>query len=131
MSADNNSATLNVFCQNLRAAPMSISILGELTLIAGRRDFSLITKENQKFEHLKNPESFSASVIQVSNTGYKAFQNAHVAINDIARKSKLMPGFMREIQTLLLSGYAVHGKLDAIKEMANHCEEISSKVAID
>ena len=35
---------------------------------------------------------------------------------------------MREIQTLLLSGYAVHGKLDAIKEMANHCEEISSNL---
>ena len=70
------SKVIEIYCQNLKSMPMSISILGELMMIATKRDFSLITKENHKFEILKHPESFRASVVQVFIMGYKAFQNA-------------------------------------------------------
>ena len=121
------SKVIEIYCQNLKSMPMSISILGELMMIATKRDFSLITKENHKFEILKHPESFRASVVQVFIMGYKAFQNAHTCMSTIARDSKLMPIFMTEIQKLSLNGYKNKAKLESVQRIAENYISLSSK----
>ena len=62
----------------LTPAPLSIALLGQLMLVAGEKDFSL---ENQRpengFQFIHHPKSFRACLVQVSNTGWRAFNAAH------------------------------------------------------
>ena len=62
----------------LTPAPLTIALLGQLLLIAGEKDFSL---ENQRpengFRYIEHPKSFRACLVQVSNTGWIAFNEAH------------------------------------------------------
>ena len=123
------SKIIELYCQNLKSMPMSIYILGELMMIATKRDFSLITHENHKFEILRHPESFRSSVVQVFIMGYKAFQNAQISMSTIARDIKLMPIFMTEIQKLSFSGYKNKAKLESVERIAENCINLSSKWA--
>ena len=63
----------------LTPAAMSIALLGQLMIIAGENtDFSLEHQKPEKgFKHIKHPESFRACLVQVSNTGWRAFNEAH------------------------------------------------------
>lgn len=65
----------------LTPAPMCIALLGQLMLISTEKDFSL---EKQRplngFKYIEQPESFSASLVQVSNAGWRAFNEAHKVI---------------------------------------------------
>ena len=62
----------------LTPAPMTIALLGQLMLIAGEKDFSLENQRPEKgFQFIKHPESFRACLVQVSNTGWRAFNEAH------------------------------------------------------
>jgi len=62
----------------LTPAPMTIALLGQLMIIAGEKDFSLENQRPEKgFQHIAHPESFRACLVQVSNTGWRAFNEAH------------------------------------------------------
>jgi hypothetical protein len=62
----------------LSAAPMALKILGQLTLVATNRDFALNDgKTPVKFNYLKYPGSFRASLSQVSNETWYSFYQAH------------------------------------------------------
>ena len=62
----------------LTPAPMCIALLGQLMLISTEKDFSLKKQEPlDGFKYMKHPESFRASLVQVSNAGWKAFNEAH------------------------------------------------------
>ena len=66
----------------LTPAPLSIALLGQLMLVAGEKDFSLEKQRPEKgFKFIKHPESFRACLVQVSNTGWRAFNEAHKARN--------------------------------------------------
>ena len=59
-------------------APFSIALMGQLMLIAGEKDFSLENQRPEKgFQFIKHPESFRACLVQVTNDGWKAFNEAH------------------------------------------------------
>ena len=59
-------------------APLSIALLGQLMLVAGEQDFSLaMQRPDQGFKFIKHPESFRACLVQVSNFGWRAFNEAH------------------------------------------------------
>ena len=62
----------------LTPAPLSIALLGQLMLVAGEKDFSLENQRPEKgFKFIEHPESFRACLVQVSNTGWRAFNEAH------------------------------------------------------
>lgn len=62
----------------LTPAPMCIALLGQLMLISTEKDFSLKKQEPLGgFKNMKYPESFRASLVQVSNAGWRAFNEAH------------------------------------------------------
>ena len=62
----------------LTPAPMTIALLGHLLLIAGEKDFSLENQKPEKgFKFIEHPESFRACLVQVSNRGWRAFNEAH------------------------------------------------------
>merc|ERR1719153_977347 len=74
----------------LNAAPLSVNILGTLCLIATGPDFSLKVKD-LKFDLLRCPESFRASLCQISNEGYFAFLEADTQMNKIRMLTNEIP----------------------------------------
>lgn len=82
-SEKNETAFLMMFlnmnwAELLTSAQLSIARLGQLMLVAGEKDFSL---ENQRpkegFQFIQHPESFRACLVQVSRSGWRAFNEAH------------------------------------------------------
>lgn len=66
----------------LTPAPLSIALLGQLMLVAGEKDFSLAKQRPEKgFKFIQHPESFRACLVQVSNCGWRAFNEAHKVRN--------------------------------------------------
>ena len=74
---------------NLVAAPLSLNILGQLCIVAASspRDFPL-KRGDKPFEYLRHPDSFVASLAQVSNEGHAAFYKAHTTLDHIMRASE-------------------------------------------
>ena len=65
----------------LTPAPMCIALLGQLMLISTEKDFSLEKQRPENgFKYIEHPESFRASLLQVSNAGWRAFNEAHKVI---------------------------------------------------
>ncbi|KAF7236220.1 ATP synthase epsilon chain, chloroplastic [Varanus komodoensis] len=88
----------------LMPAPISIAILGELIFIStGQGDFSINKLPPLGgFQHLKYPESFKASLCQVSNRGWIAFNEAHVNMDQIRLLASGIPGQMKTIVRTLI-----------------------------
>ena len=78
---------------NLLAAGPSIALLGQLQLVSARIDFSLLKDgESSNCQYLKFPESFRASLLQITHAGWDAFQKAEIKMERIAMNSKRIPG---------------------------------------
>ncbi|XP_066472103.1 chromosome partition protein Smc-like [Tiliqua scincoides] len=112
----------------LSPAPLSIAVLGHLICIsAGQGDFSINKNPPpQGFEHIKYPNSFRASLCQVSNEGWHAFNEAHVNMDQIRLLTASIPGRIKDIvQTLFQEVEVVDallpGQLRSLKSIAEKC----------
>lgn len=89
----------------LTPAPMSIALLGQLMLIAGEKDFSLESqKPKDGFQFIQHPKSFRACLVQVSNAGWRAFNEAHKNMDTIRLYSAKVPGQVKKVVRTLVSG---------------------------
>jgi len=89
----------------LTPAPMTIALLGHLLLIAGEKDFSLEQQKPEKgFQFIKHPESFRACLVQVSNTGWRAFNEAHKNMDAIRLYSGQVPDQVKKVVRTLVRG---------------------------
>ena len=78
---------------NLLAAAPSIALLGQLQLVSASIDFSLLKDgETSNCQYLKFPDSFRASLLQITHAGWDAFQKAEVNMERISLNSKRIPG---------------------------------------
>ena len=78
---------------NLLAAAQSIELLGQLQLVSASIDFSLLKDgETSNCKYLKFPDSFRASLLQITHAGWDAFQKAEVNMERISLNSKRIPG---------------------------------------
>ena len=65
-------------------APFAIALLEDLIIISAGTDFSLEEKPPKAgFKHLRYPHSFRASLVQVSNSIWDAFSEAHTSMDQI------------------------------------------------
>ncbi|XP_068731973.1 uncharacterized protein [Montipora capricornis] len=89
----------------LTPAPLSIAILGQLMLVAGEKDFSLENQRPEKgFQFIQHPESFRACLVQVSNSGWRAFNEAHKNMDAIRLYSAQVPDQVKKVVRTLVSG---------------------------
>ncbi|RMX39505.1 hypothetical protein pdam_00015413 [Pocillopora damicornis] len=89
----------------LTPAPMSIALLGQLMLIAGEKDFSLESqKPKDGFQFIQHPRSFRACLVQVSNAGWRAFNEAHKNMDTIRLYSAKVPEQVKKVVRTLVSG---------------------------
>ncbi|XP_072123087.1 uncharacterized protein [Mobula birostris] len=87
----------------LMPGPLSIAILGEIIFISAGEDFAIdkiVPKEG--FKYMKYPKSFRASLVQVSNEGWRAFQEAHKNMDQIRLLAVNIPIDMRDVVKFLM-----------------------------
>ncbi|XP_062309339.1 uncharacterized protein LOC134013696 [Osmerus eperlanus] len=87
----------------LTPAPMSIAFLGELVFISANQDFSI--KEGgpvDGFKLIKYPDSFRACLMQVCNSGWRAFNEAHKSMDKICLHTRNVPTYMKRAVQILI-----------------------------
>ena len=89
----------------LSQTPYIIASLGHLLLISAEQDFSLYERrENPKFECIKNPDSFRASVAQVSRGVWQSFHTAHNSMKQIRIKSNTIASDVKKAADIIQKG---------------------------
>uniref|UniRef100_A0A3B1IR91 Uncharacterized protein n=1 Tax=Astyanax mexicanus TaxID=7994 RepID=A0A3B1IR91_ASTMX len=89
----------------LTPAPLSIAILGELVFISSKTDFS-INKNPPKdgYKYIRYPDSFRACLMQVCNSGWGAFNEAHKNMDQIRLHTMTVPNYMKTAVKILFPG---------------------------
>ncbi|XP_027014804.2 uncharacterized protein LOC113650581 [Tachysurus fulvidraco] len=117
----------------LTPAPLSIAILGELVFISSNTDFS-INKNPPKvgYKFIKYPESFRACLMQVCNSGWWAFNEAHKNMDQIRLYTMAVPDYMKMAVKILFQGsdevVEAHlpEQLENIRVVADDCLELAN-----
>ncbi|KAK2864866.1 hypothetical protein Q7C36_004020 [Tachysurus vachellii] len=117
----------------LTPAPLSIAILGELVFISSNTDFS-INKNPPKdgYKFIKYPESFRACLMQVCNSGWWAFNEAHKNMDQIRLYTMAVPDYMKMAVKILFQGsdevVEAHlpEQLENIRVVAEDCLELAN-----
>eukprot|EP00092_Neocalanus_flemingeri_P022121 GFUD01023997.1.p1 GENE.GFUD01023997.1~~GFUD01023997.1.p1 ORF type:complete len:725 (+),score=235.41 GFUD01023997.1:49-2223(+) len=119
----------------LSAGPLSVNILGHLCLIATGPDFSLLVEKSEfEFKRLKSPESFRASLCQISNEGYWAFLEADKQMDKIRMLTEQIPGSLKSCLQILFKGSVddvsdyLPIELCRIKEISVSCKTAAQQV---
>ncbi|XP_060759891.1 uncharacterized protein LOC132870269 [Neoarius graeffei] len=117
----------------LTPAPLSIAILGELVFIASKTDFS-INKNPPKggYQFIRYPDSFRACLMQVCNSGWRAFNEAHKNMDQIRLHTMTVPDYMKTAVKILFQGndevVQAHlpDQLENIRIIADDCLELAN-----
>ncbi|KNE63313.1 hypothetical protein AMAG_08452 [Allomyces macrogynus ATCC 38327] len=119
----------------LSPAPMCIAILGQLQLVATKRDFSIRdSAPTGGFQHIKYPDSFRACLVQVTNNGWRAFNTAHTKMNQVKLLSGGMPDKIETIFKILVVGSIEEVQqvlplvLSSVSRDAQQCETLAKAV---
>ncbi|XP_051722521.1 uncharacterized protein LOC127497814 [Ctenopharyngodon idella] len=116
----------------LTPAPLSIAILGELVFISSSTDFS-INKNPPKngYKFIKYPDSFRACLMQVCNSGWWAFNEAHKSMDQIRLHTAQVPDYMKTAVKILFQAddevVKAHlpDQLKNIQDIADECLQLS------
>ncbi|XP_030641437.1 uncharacterized protein LOC115821784 [Chanos chanos] len=116
----------------LTPAPLSIAVLGELVFLSSNNEFS-INKNPPKdgYKYIKYPESFRACLMQVCNSGWGAFNEAHKSMDQIRLHASTVPDHMKTTKKILLQGsdevIQAHlpDQLRNIQAIADDCVELA------
>ncbi|XP_049331753.1 uncharacterized protein LOC125799317 [Astyanax mexicanus] len=113
----------------LTPAPLSIAILGELVFISSKKtDFS-INKNPPKdgYKYINYPDSFRNCLMQVCNSGWGAFNEAHKNMDQIRLHTMNVPNYMKTTVEILFQGndevVEAHlpDQLENIRVIADEC----------
>ncbi|KAK2864856.1 hypothetical protein Q7C36_004010 [Tachysurus vachellii] len=116
----------------LTPAPLSIAILGELVFISSNTDFS-INKNPPKdgYKFIRYPESFRACLMQVCNSGWWAFNEAHKNMDQIRLYTMAVPDYLKMAVKILFQGsdevVEAHlpEQLENIRVVADDCLQLA------
>ncbi|XP_072906503.1 uncharacterized protein [Hemitrygon akajei] len=121
--------------QFLMPGPLSIAILGEIIFLSAGEDFAIDKMvPNGGFKYMKYPKSFRASLVQVSNEGWEAFQQAHKNMDQIRLLAVNVPTDMRDVVKFLMqkdpkvTETFLPIPLNNIKSTADKCLELATAV---
>ncbi|XP_051868637.1 uncharacterized protein LOC127568668 [Pristis pectinata] len=121
--------------QFLMPGPLSVAILGEIIFLSAGEDFAIDKNAPKEgFKHMKYPKSFRASLVQVSNKGWEAFQEAHKNMDQIRLLAVTVPTDMRDVVKFLMQKDPKITEdflpipLNSIKTTADKCLKLSTAV---
>lgn len=82
-------------------APMAVSILGQLTLVATAADFKLVSPSGG-FKQVQYPNSFRATILQLVDEGARALQQSYSNMDVINKRcAGIKPGVNNIVQLLV------------------------------
>jgi len=120
--------------QQITPVPMAVASLAQLAVLSTAHvDFKLIQPVGG-FKSIKYPDSFKASLMQVSNEGYEAFNLSHIAMDEIRLTTLNIPGDMKMAVEILIKGtdreveVNLAKVLNSIESAADTCLERSNDV---
>ncbi|KAI4889590.1 hypothetical protein NFI96_001483, partial [Prochilodus magdalenae] len=112
----------------LTPAPLSIAIMGELVFISSSTDFSINKNPPEDgYKYIRYPDSFRACLMQVCNSGWWAFNEAHKNMDQIRLHTMAVPDYMKTAVEILFQGNdevvqaLLAGKLESICTIADDC----------
>ncbi|XP_036421522.1 uncharacterized protein LOC118805026 [Colossoma macropomum] len=120
----------------LTPAPVSIAILGELVFISSKTDFSINKnppKDGYKALWVKYPDSFCACLMQVCNSGWWAFNEAHKNMDQIRLHTMAVPDYMKTAVNILFQSddevvkTFLPDQLENICVIADDCIDLANK----
>ncbi|KAF0022162.1 hypothetical protein F2P81_025587 [Scophthalmus maximus] len=119
----------------LTPAPLSIAILGELVFISSCEDFSINKNPPPKgFQYIKYPDSFRACLMQICNSGWQAFNEAHKNMDQIRIHTDTVPAYMKAAVNTLFNGTdeviqaLLPNQLENIRTIADECVTLANSV---
>ncbi|XP_078533308.1 uncharacterized protein LOC144819211 [Lissotriton helveticus] len=119
----------------LMPAPISIAILGELAAISSAGgDFSInLNPPKGGFKLLQYPDSFSASLMQICNSAWFAFNTANKNMDQIRLLSGFIPRVSAEIVKILFMPTAsvnarLPKKLSSLLRVSKECTSLAQSV---
>ncbi|CAF0905142.1 unnamed protein product, partial [Adineta ricciae] len=118
----------------ISAGPVTINLLGQLVILSSERDFDLQESvPNFKFLHMKHPQSFSGTLIQIANDGWTAFHIAHKNMDSITSYMKQIPGYIQTALKLFIQGSpriinrSLPKTLGNIERIGNKCIDLATE----
>ncbi|XP_033471168.2 uncharacterized protein LOC117249555 [Epinephelus lanceolatus] len=119
----------------LTPAPLSIAIMGELVFISSCDDFS-INKNPPKngYKYIQYPHSFRACLMQVCNSGWHAFNEAHKNMDQIRIHTATVPDYMKAVVKVLFNApdevidKLLPNQLENIRTIADECVILADSV---
>lgn len=119
--------------EHLVPAPLTITVLGELVFISSKDDFSINRNPPKDgFKFIKYPHSFRASLMQVCNAGWSAFNEAHTSMDEIRLHTGNVPQYVRTAVEVILREddrlfqAVLPNTLNSIDNIATECLRLST-----
>ncbi|CAF94724.1 unnamed protein product, partial [Tetraodon nigroviridis] len=119
----------------LTPAPLSIAIMGELVFISSCQDFSINKNPPEGgFKYIRYPNSFRACLMQVCNSGWQAFNEAHNNMDQIRIHTAAVPDYMKSAVNILFNASdeviknLLPCQLDSINDIAEQCVNLAEGV---
>ena len=119
----------------LTPAPLSIAIMGELVFISSGTDFSINKNPPPTgFKYIKYPDSFRACLMQICNSGWHAFNEAHKNMDQIRIHTATVPDYMKAAVKILFQGSdevietVLPNQLENIRTIADECVTLAEGV---
>ena len=109
----------------MTSGPLAVVFMGNLLTVASKRDFPLTRPPQFVFQHIKEPNSFRATLAQISGSMYSALLSAHTAMNSIQFNVQQVPEQVKTILQIALAGSPMLIKLmlpktlESISQVAN------------
>ncbi|CAF1131207.1 unnamed protein product [Adineta steineri] len=88
----------------MSAGPLTVNYIGNLLVLASKRDFPLTPPPHFTFQYIKDPSSFKATLAQVAGSMFAALHGAHTAMDSIQLKVQQVPGHVKTALKIVLAG---------------------------
>ncbi len=114
------------------SGPMIVNYVGNLMVLASKRDFPLIAPANYVFRYIRYSNSFRATLAQVSSDMYNALMGAHMAMDRIQLAIQQIPNHVKIALKVLTSASPnmiktmLPNSLETIDRLANESAATAS-----
>ncbi|XP_059841483.1 uncharacterized protein LOC132402599 [Hypanus sabinus] len=118
----------------LTPGPLSIAVLGELIFISAAEAFQVkLGTVGGSSRSLRQPDSFHACLMQVSDQGWKAFQQAHKKMDQIRLYTMTAPKHLASAVQVLARPPSVvkamlPSRLNSLRKVAEQCQGLAASV---
>jgi ATP-dependent Lon protease len=112
------------------SGPATINFISSVMTLSSKKDYPFAS--SGKFNYIKYPGSFRATLVQTSNEMYRALMAAHTGMNRIQLNMKQLPSYIKTALKLILQGTPKLIKallplqLDNIERITHECAVIAN-----